>query len=224
MKLYIVPTPIGNLEDITLRALKIFQVVDVIFCEDTRTTQNLLKHFQIENKRCYSYHIHNEHQQIKNFVEIMKTVKCAALTSDAGTPGISDPGYLLIKACLSNGIEIECLPGATAFVVALINSGMPSDRFYFHGFLPHKKGKETTLKMLAQRKETVIFYESPHRLLKTLEMMLPIFGSERPIAISRELTKMYEENFRGSIEQTVKHFKDKGVKGEFVVVVGEPEN
>lgn len=218
MKLYIVPTPIGNLEDITLRALRILKEVDFVLCEDTRTTKNLLKHYNID-KKCFPYHIHNEHHQVKNFVNMIQHSNSVALTSDAGTPGISDPGYLLIKESIDAGIEIECLPGATAFVPALINSGFPCDKFFFYGFLPHKKGKETALKMLASLEETVIFYESPHRLLKSLNMMIPHFGNTRPISISRELTKLFEENFRGTIEEAIAHFSAKEVKGEIVVVV-----
>ena len=218
MKLYIIPTPIGNLEDISLRALRILSEVDIIFCEDTRTTKHLLKHYEID-KKCYAYHLNNEHKQVGQYVSWIENGQTAALVSDAGTPGISDPGFLLVRECLSNDIAVECLPGATAFVVALINSGIPSDRFYFHGFLPHKKGKETILKMLAEREETVIFYESPHRLLKTLEMMRPCFGATRTIAIARELTKIYEENFRGTVEQAIEYFNNKEVKGEIVVVV-----
>ncbi|MBP1673495.1 MAG: Uroporphyrin-III C/tetrapyrrole (Corrin/Porphyrin) methyltransferase [Bacteroidetes bacterium] len=218
MKLFIVPTPIGNLEDITIRALKVLQEVDFILCEDTRTTKNLLKHYNID-KKCYPYHIHNEHQQIKNIIQMISNSTSVALTSDAGTPGISDPGFLLVRESIAFGIDVECLPGATALIPALINSGFPSDSFYFHGFLPHKKGKETALKMLAQREETVIFYESPHRLLKTLQMMIPHFGSDRKIAISRELTKLFEENFKGTLEEAITHFSTKEVKGEIVVVV-----
>lgn len=218
MKLYIVPTPIGNLEDITLRALRILKEVDFILCEDTRTTKNLLKHYNID-KKCFPYHIHNEHHQVKNFVNMIQQANSVALTSDAGTPGISDPGYLLIKESIDADIQIECLPGATAFVPALINSGFPCDKFYFYGFLPHKKGKETALKMLATLEETVIFYESPHRLLKSLNMMIPHFGNSRSISISRELSKLYEENFRGTLEEAIAHFSAKEVKGEIVVVV-----
>lgn len=218
MKLYIVPTPIGNLEDISLRALRILNEVDFILCEDTRTTKKLLKHYNID-KKCFPYHIHNEHHQVKNFVNMIQQANSVALTSDAGTPGISDPGYLLIKESIDADIQIECLPGATAFVPALINSGFPCDKFFFYGFLPHKKGKETALKMLAALEETAIFYESPHRLLKSLNMMIPHFGESRSISISRELSKIYEENFRGTITQAITHFSAKEVKGEIVVVV-----
>ena len=218
MKLYIVPTPIGNLEDITLRALRVLKEADFVLCEDTRTTKNLLRHYEMD-KRCYAYHIFNEHQQVANLVNMIKIAGSVALTSDAGTPGISDPGFLLIRECLAADIEVECLPGATALIPALVNSGLPADKFYFNGFLPHKKGKETTLKMLAERDETVIFYESPFRLVKTLEMMLHIFGEGRQISVARELTKIHEENFRGTVAEAVSHFSEKEVKGEIVVVV-----
>ena len=218
MKLYIIPTPIGNLEDITLRALRILNEVDIIFCEDTRTTKNLLNHYEIE-KKCFAYHINNEHKQVKEYVNWIQNGQMAALVSDAGTPGISDPGYLFIRACLTAGIEIECLPGATALIPALVASGFPCDKFYFHGFLPHKKGKETALKMLSEREETVIFYESPHRLKKTLTMMLTHFAPDRKICISREISKIFEEHFRGSIQEALAHFSEKEVKGEIVVVI-----
>ena len=216
MKLYILPTPIGNLEDITLRALRILKEVELVFCEDTRTTKNLLKHYGID-KKCYAYHINNEHQQVKSYVQWIKNGQTAALVSDAGTPGISDPGYLFIRECLAEGIDIECLPGATALIPALVASGFPCDKFYFHGFLPHKKGKETTLKMLSERKETVVFYESPHRLVKTLTMMQNIFTPETKICVSREISKVFEEHYRGTIEETLTYFSTKEVKGEIVV-------
>lgn len=216
--LFIVPTPIGNLEDITLRALNILKSVDFILCEDTRTTRNLLKHYEIE-KECYAYHIHNEHQQVANYVAMIKGAQNVALTSDAGTPAISDPGYLLVRECIANNVEVQCLPGATALIPAVVNSGLPCDKFYFHGFIPHKKGKESTLRAIAQREETSIFYESPYRVVKTLEMMLQIFGEERQICVSREISKLYEENFRGTIPEVLEHFNKNGVKGEFVFVV-----
>jgi len=218
MKLYIIPTPIGNLEDITLRALRILKEVDIIFCEDTRTTKKLLKHYETD-KRCYAYHINNEHKQVEQYVGWLKDGQTAALVSDAGTPGISDPGYLFIRACLLAGIEIESLPGATALIPALVASGFPCDKFYFHGFLPHKKGKETVLKMLSERKETVVFYESPHRLVKTLSMMQNIFDSETKICISREISKVFEEHFRGTVSEALGYFSAKEVKGEIVVVL-----
>jgi 16S rRNA (cytidine1402-2'-O)-methyltransferase len=218
MKLYIIPSPIGNLEDITLRALRIMKEVDFLLCEDTRTTQNLLKHYNIQN-RCIPYHIHNEHHQLNNIILQIKNAQAVGLLSDAGTPGISDPGFLLVREAIANGINVECLPGATAFVPALINSGFPCDAFYFHGFLPHKKGKETLIRQINESDKTVVFYESPHRLLKTLNMLLKIMGSERKIAISRELSKIHEENFRGSIQEALLHFQSKEVKGEIVICV-----
>ncbi|MDD3645339.1 MAG: 16S rRNA (cytidine(1402)-2'-O)-methyltransferase [Bacteroidales bacterium] len=218
MKLYIVPTPIGNLEDITLRALRVLKEVDFILSEDTRTTQKLLKHYEIEN-RCYAYHIYNEHKQVSRYIDQIKQAAAVALTSDAGTPGISDPGYLLIREAIKEGIEVICLPGATALIPALINSGLPSDQFLFYGFLPHKKGKQSALKKIAECDQTVIFYESPHRLLKTLEMMLPLFEEDRTISISREISKVYEETYRGTIAECLQYFGAKEVKGEIVVVV-----
>ncbi len=220
MKLYIVPTPIGNFEDITLRALRILKEVDFVLCEDTRTTKNLLRHYEIE-KTCYAYHIHNEHQQLDNIVQKILQAEAVALTSDAGTPCISDPGFMLVRECIKQNIPVECLPGATALIPALVNSGLPASCFKFYGFIPHKKGKETLLKQIADAEETSIFYESPYRLLKTLEMMMPFFGKDRPICISRELSKLFEENFRGTIEEAVTHFSAKPVKGEIVVVVSE---
>lgn len=222
MKLFIIPTPIGNFEDITLRALRLLKEVDYILCEDTRTTGNLLKHFDIDNK-CYAYHIYNEHQQVKQYVQRIMTSRSVGLTSDAGTPGISDPGFLLIRECIAQGVEIECLPGATAFVPALINSGLPCSSFYFHGFFPHKKGKESLLKKIAITHETSILYESPYRLLKTLEMMRTFLGEERQIAISRELTKVYEENFRGTVLEAITHFTRQPVKGEIVMIISGNE-
>ena len=220
MKLFLVPTPIGNMEDITLRALRVLRKVDFVLCEDTRTTKNLLKHYEIE-QRCMAYHIHNEHQQLKQIIAQIKLSQSVALVSDAGTPGISDPGFLLLRECIAEGIEVECLPGATALIPAVVNSGLPCDSFYFNGFLPHKKGKESTLRRLSEMKETVVFYESPHRLAKTLVMMQSFFAEDTPISISRELTKIHEENFRGTLADAIAHFPlDKEVKGEIVVVVG----
>ena len=220
MKLFLVPTPIGNMEDITLRALRVLREVDFVLCEDTRTTKNLLKHYEID-QRCMAYHIHNEHQQLKQIIAQIKTSQSVALVSDAGTPGISDPGFLLLRECIAEGIEVECLPGATAVIPAVVNSGLPCDSFYFNGFLPHKKGKESTLRRLAEMKETVVFYESPHRLAKTLVMMQAFYAEDTPISISRELTKIHEENFRGTLSEAIAHFPlDKEVKGEIVVVVG----
>ncbi|MCQ2265543.1 MAG: 16S rRNA (cytidine(1402)-2'-O)-methyltransferase [Bacteroidales bacterium] len=224
MKLFLVPTPIGNMEDITLRAIRVLREADFVLCEDTRTTKNLLKHYELD-KRCMAYHIHNEHQQLQNLVAQIKMAESVALVSDAGTPGISDPGFLLLRECVAQGIDVECPPGATALMPAVVNSGLPCDSFYFNGFLPHKKGKESTLRRLAAMAETVIFYESPHRLAKTLSMMLPFFGAQRPVSISRELTKIHEETFRGTLEEAISRFPiDKEVKGEIVVVVGACRN
>ena len=220
MHLYIIPTPIGNLEDITLRALRILKEVDFVLCEDTRTTQNLLKHYGIQ-QRCVAYHIYNEHRQLTSLIQQIQQSRSVALVSDAGTPSISDPGFLLIHEAIAQGIQIETLPGATALIPALVNSGLPSDAFFFNGFLPHKKGKLSTLQKLAAMDCTVIFYESPHRLTKTLEMMLPIFGESRFVTVSRELTKIHEENFRGTLQEVFDHFKEKNVKGEIVVCVGK---
>ena len=218
MKLYIVPTPIGNMEDITLRALNILKSADLIFCEDTRTTKNLLQRYEID-KRCVAYHIFNEHEQMNRFIAQIKECEQAALVSDAGTPGISDPGYLLIRECIAQGIEVECLPGATAFVPALVQSGLPCSSFYFYGFLPHKKGKESLLKRVAEMEETVVFYESPHRLLKSLEKMSEILGPDRKISISKELTKIYEYTFRGTVGEAIIFFGQNEVKGEFVIII-----
>lgn len=218
MKLYVVPTPIGNLEDITLRALRILKEVDMVFCEDTRTTKNLLKHYDIDQK-CFPYHIQNEHQMLEKIIQMIRQCESVALTSDAGTPAISDPGFLLVRECIKEGIEVECLPGATAVITAIVNSGLPCDSFFFNGFLPHKKGKESTLKRLAEMDCTTIFYESPYRLVKTLEMMIEPFGEERKLSVARELTKIHEENFRGTVREALQHFSQKDVKGEIVVVV-----
>ncbi len=218
-KLYLVPTPIGNLEDITLRAIRVLKEVDLILAEDTRTSGKLLKHFEIAT-HMQSHHMHNEHRMVERIVERIKNGETVALISDAGTPAISDPGFLLTRACLESGIEIECLPGATAFVPALVNSGLPNDKFIFEGFLPVKKGRQTRLQFLAEETRTMIFYESPHKLLKTLSHFGEYFGEERPISVSRELTKLYEETVRGSIAEVIQHFTIKAPKGEFVVVVG----
>ena len=217
-KLYIVPTPIGNLEDITLRALRILRETDIILAEDTRVTRKLLTHYQID-KLVLAYHQYNEHRQLAHFLSVIEQHNHLALVSDAGTPGISDPGFLLIRACLQNGIEVECLPGATAFVPALVNSGFSCDRFYFYGFLPHKKGRKTSLERLSALEETVILYESPFRLLKTLEQLKETMGGERKVCISRELTKIYEENFRGTVAEAMSHFSAKTVKGEIVMLI-----
>ncbi len=218
-KLYLVPTPIGNLEDITFRALRILKEVSLILAEDTRTTGTLLKHYDIQN-RLQSFHIHNEHKVVARYVEQILAGETIALVSDAGTPSISDPGFLLVRECLKNNIPVETLPGATAFVPALVNSGFPSDRFFFEGFLPHKKGRQTRLKELAQYPHTLILYESPYRLIKTLEQMMAVFDPERPVSVSRELTKIHEETIRGTFAEVLEYFKNKPVKGEIVIVVG----
>ena len=218
-KLYLVPTPIGNLEDMTLRAIKVLKEVDVVLAEDTRTSGKLLKHFEI-NTHLQSHHMHNEHKQIDGLVQKMKEGTTYALISDAGTPAISDPGFLLTRACLENDIEVECLPGATAFVPALVNSGLPNDRFVFEGFLPVKKGRQTRLLELAEETRTMVFYESPHKLLKTLAHFAEYFGEDRPVSVSRELTKLYEETLRGTVAEVLEHFNNKAPKGEFVIVVG----
>lgn len=216
--LYLVPTPIGNLGDITLRSLEVLKQVDIILAEDTRKSGILLKHYDIQ-KPLVSFHIFNEHKKLTGLVEKMKAGDTMALVSDAGTPGISDPGFLLTRACLQEGIQLECLPGATAFVPALVKSGFPTDRFVFEGFLPHKKGKQTLLKKLAEEERTVIVYESPHRLEKTLAQMLEIFEGERRISVSRELTKLHEETITGTIKEVAAHFNEHKVKGEIVIVI-----
>ncbi|AQG79070.1 16S rRNA (cytidine(1402)-2'-O)-methyltransferase [Spirosoma montaniterrae] len=218
MKLYLVPTPIGNLDDITLRAINVLKTVDAVLAEDTRTSGVLLRHLGI-SKPLHSYHIFNEHQTVQRLVTQLKEGKTFALVSDAGTPGISDPGFLLVRACTQAEIPVECLPGPTAFVPALVNSGLPSDRFTFEGFLPHKKGRQTRLAELADEERTMVFYESPHRLLKTLTQFATVFGPDRPASVSRELTKLFEENRRGTLTELVAYFSEKPVKGELVVCV-----
>ena len=217
-KLFIVPTPIGNLEDMTFRAIKVLKEVDVVLAEDTRTSGKLLKHFGIDT-RMTAYHKFNEHKLVEHFVDRIKGGESMALISDAGTPAISDPGFLLVRECVNSGVEVETLPGATAFVPALVNSGLPADKFFFEGFLPHKKGRQTRLKFLAELPNTVILYESPHRLVKTLQQVGEIFGKERKISVARELTKIHEENVRGTVEEVLHHFKEKTVKGEIVIVI-----
>ena len=217
-KLYLVPTPIGNLEDMTFRAVRILKEADVILAEDTRTSAPLLKHFGIE-KKVYAHHQHNEHQSSSEIVKFLKEGKKVALISDAGTPAISDPGFYLVREALKNGLDVECLPGPTAFVPALVNSGFPTDRFCFEGFLPLKKGRQTRYKTLASEERTIILYESPHRLLKTLDEMAEFFGADRQIAVSRELTKMFEETVRGTVAEVKTYFETHPVKGEFVICV-----
>lgn len=218
MKLYLVPTPIGNLDDITLRAIKILQAADVILAEDTRTSGVLLRHLGI-SKPLQSYHIFNEHQTVQRVVEQVKGGKTLALISDAGTPGISDPGFLLVRECIRQGVLVECLPGPTAFVPALVNSGLPNDRFTFEGFLPHKKGRQTRLSQLVAEERTMVFYESPHRLLKTLGQFADVLGPDRPASVSRELTKLFEETARGSLSELIAYFAAKPIKGEIVICV-----
>ncbi|HEY8690695.1 MAG TPA: 16S rRNA (cytidine(1402)-2'-O)-methyltransferase [Chitinophagaceae bacterium] len=216
--LYLVPSPIGNLADITFRAVEILKTVDLILAEDTRTSSVLLRHYNIE-KPVTPYHQHNEHKVLQHLVDQMGGGKTMALMTDAGTPGISDPAFLLVRECIKNNIKVECLPGATAFVPALVNSGLPINRFVFEGFLPQKKGRQTMMKFLSTEERTMIFYESPMRLVKTLEDCILYFGAERQCCVSRELTKMFEENKRGTLQEVCDHFKQKSVKGEIVIVV-----
>jgi 16S rRNA (cytidine1402-2'-O)-methyltransferase len=218
VSLYLVPTPIGNLRDITLRALEVLKQVDLILAEDTRTSGVLLAHHGIR-RPLQSYHIHNEHQAIARFIRRMETGETFALISDAGTPGISDPGFLLVRGCLAAGLKVECLPGPTALIPALMQSGFPCDRFVFEGFLPHKKGRLTALKRLSEEERTVVFYESPHRLIKTLESLSNLVDADRRISVSRELTKIHEETATGTVAEVLAHFKQQDVKGEVVIVV-----
>jgi 16S rRNA (cytidine1402-2'-O)-methyltransferase len=221
-KLYIVPTPIGNLEDMTFRAIRILKEVDLILAEDTRTSGKLLKHFEI-GTHMYSHHMHNEHKTIENLISRMKAGETIALISDAGTPAISDPGFLLTRACIENGITVECLPGATAFVPALVNSGLPNDKFIFEGFLPEKKGRQTRYIELAEETRTMILYVSPHKLVKTLAEFITYFGEDRTICVCRELSKLHEENLRGTTREVLTHFEKIAPRGEIVVVVaGKP--
>lgn len=217
-KLYIVPTPIGNLEDMTLRAIRILKEVDLILAEDTRNSAKLLKHYQVST-RMQSFHQFNEHKTLQGIVNKVSKGEKIAIISDAGTPGISDPGFILVRECLRNGLEVECLPGPTALVPALINSGLPSDKFFFEGFLPHKKGRKSRLEWLAQLQASIIFYESPYRLLKTLEQFADVFGPECQASVSRELTKVHEETKRGTIKELLDYFTDKKVLGEIVIIV-----
>lgn len=217
-KLYLVPTPIGNLEDITFRALRILKEADLILAEDTRNTAFLLKHYEI-GTRMQSHHQHNEHKTVEQIAEKINHGETVALVTDAGTPGISDPGFLLVRECISKGIDVETLPGATAFVPALVNSGLPCDKFCFEGFLPQKKGRQTKLNQLREEERTMIFYESPFRLVKTLEQFAQVFGIDRKASVSRELSKLFEENKRGTLKELAEYFKSKTVKGEIVIVV-----
>ncbi|MAD96269.1 MAG: 16S rRNA (cytidine(1402)-2'-O)-methyltransferase [Flavobacteriaceae bacterium] len=217
-KLYLVPTPIGNLEDMTFRAIRVLKEVDYILAEDTRTSGKLLKHFEIDTPM-QSHHMHNEHKTVNLIIERLKNGESFALISDAGTPAISDPGFLLSRTCIENNIAIECLPGATAFVPALVNSGLPNEKFVFEGFLPVKKGRQTRLKILAEESRTMVFYESPHKLLKTLTNFIEYFGEDRRVSVSRELTKLYEETVRGTAQEVLNHYTQKPPKGEIVMVV-----
>ena len=217
-KLYLVPTPIGNLEDMTFRALRILKEVDCILAEDTRTSGKLLKHFEIDTPM-QSHHMHNEHKTVNPIIDRLKNGEIFALISDAGTPAISDPGFLLSRACIENDIDIECLPGATAFVPALVNSGLPNEKFVFEGFLPVKKGRQTRLKLLSEETRTMVFYESPHKLIKTLTNFVEYFGENRKVSVSRELTKLYEETIRGTAKEVLDHYTQKPPKGEIVIVV-----
>lgn len=217
-KLFLVPTPIGNLDDMTFRAIKVLKDSDIILAEDTRNSAPLLKHFGID-KRVFSHHQHNEHKAVNEIIRFLNEGKQISLISDAGTPAISDPGYLLTKEAIKNNIEVECLPGATAFVPALVNSGLPNDRFVFEGFLPVKKGRQTRLKELSVETRTMIFYESPHRLLKCLDEFIQYFGVERQASVSRELTKIYEETVRGNLQEIKSYFNENVIKGEFVICV-----
>ena len=217
-KLFLVPTPVGNLEDMTLRGIRILKEATLILAEDTRTSGKLLKHFGIENKM-QPYHQHNEHKVVSNIVEKISAGENIALITDAGTPGISDPGFLIVRECIRQGVDVETLPGATAFVPALINSGFPCERFCFEEFLPQKKGRATRLEKLKEEERTMIFYESPYRLIKTLQQFALVFGEERQASVSRELSKMFEENKRGSLLECINHFSSKTVKGEIVIVI-----
>ena len=217
-KLFVVPTPVGNLEDMTFRAIRVLKEADFILAEDTRTSGILLKHYEIQNKML-SHHIFNEHKSIDNIMLRIKAGETAALISDAGTPAISDPGFLLVRACVQEGIEVECLPGPTAFVPAIVDSGLPNERFCFEGFLPHKKGRMKRLEELKEEKRTMIFYESPYRVLKTLQQFSDLFGAERAASVSREISKLHEETRRGTIAELISHFEVNEPKGEFVIVV-----
>ncbi len=217
-KLYIIPTPIGNLEDITLRALRLLKEVDLVLAEDTRTSKKLFSHYDIQTPLA-SFHMHNEHKVLAKYIDRIKSGETFALISDAGTPAISDPGFLLVRECVKNKIEVDCLPGATAFVPALVNSGLPNEKFVFEGFLPVKKGRQTRLKLLVDESRTMVFYESPHRVIKTISQFAEYFGEERKASVSREISKMFEETIRGTISELTEHFENKKPKGEFVIIV-----
>ena len=222
-KLYVVPTPVGNLEDMTFRAIRILKEADLILAEDTRTSGILLKHFEIKNAM-QSHHKFNEHKTVESVVNRLRAGETVALISDAGTPGISDPGFLVVRECVRNGIEVQCLPGATAFVPALVSSGLPDERFCFEGFLPQKKGRMTRLTALQEETRTMIFYESPYRLVKTLTQFMEFFGPERPVSVCREISKVHEESVRGTLQEVVAHFTEVEPRGEIVIVLGGKEN
>jgi 16S rRNA (cytidine1402-2'-O)-methyltransferase len=218
-KLFLIPTPVGNLEDMTFRAVRVLKQVDLLLAEDTRTSMKLLQHYQI-SVRMQAYHLVNEHRILNSIIEKLQSGMLIGLVTDAGTPGISDPGFLLVRECIRKDIDVECLPGATAFVPALVNSGLPGDRFCFEGFLPQKKGRMSRLQQLATESRTMVFYESPYRLVKTLHSFIEVFGPDRQASVSREISKMFEENARGSLQQLHEHFSEGTVKGEIVIVVG----
>lgn len=222
-KLYVVPTPVGNMEDMTFRAIRILKEADLILAEDTRTSGILLKHYEIKNAM-QSHHKFNEHQTVESIVNRIKGGQTVALVSDAGTPGISDPGFLVVRECVRNGIEVQCLPGATAFVPALVSSGLPDERFCFEGFLPQKKGRMTRLNALKEETRTMIFYESPYRLLKTLTQFAEIFGADRPVSVCREISKIHEESVRGTLQKVIAHFTETEPRGEIVITLGGKEN
>lgn len=222
-KLYVVPTPVGNMEDMTFRAIRILKEADLILAEDTRTSGILLKHYEIKNAM-QSHHKFNEHQTVESVVNRIKGGQTVALISDAGTPGISDPGFLVVRECVRNGIEVQCLPGATAFVPALVSSGLPDERFCFEGFLPQKKGRITRLNGLKEETRTMIFYESPYRLVKTLTQFAEIFGADRPVSVCREISKIHEESVRGTLQEVIAHFTETEPRGEIVIILGGKEN
>ena len=222
-KLYVVPTPVGNMEDMTFRAIRILKEADLILAEDTRTSGILLKHYEIKNAM-QSHHKFNEHQTVESIVNRIKGGQTVALISDAGTPGISDPGFLVVRECVRNGIEVQCLPGATAFVPALVSSGLPDERFCFEGFLPQKKGRMTRLNALKEETRTMIFYESPYRLLRTLTQFAEFFGADRPVSVCREISKIHEESVRGTLQEVIAHFTETEPRGEIVIILGGKEN